>query len=138
MRKMYILTILLIAVIAIGFLLFSNDENSLNIKFLNSYGIIVKSEPEDFEKITIPSEFDDVYEEYNRLQTECGLDLTDYKGSTGYRYTYRILNFPGNVSEEIYADVICIDGCRVAGDIMSREIFGFMKPLNYLLKFSND
>lgn len=136
MKKMYLLTILLIAVIAIGFLIFSNDENSLNIKFLNSYGIIVKSEPEDVEKITIPLEFDNVYKNYNSIQAECGLDLYKYKGCIGYRYTYKILNFPGNISEEIYANVICINNHPVAGDIMSREVSGFMHPLNYLQNIS--
>lgn len=130
MKKMYILTIILIIVITAGFLIFSNDETTLNEKFLSSFDIIVNPVPESHEKITIPSEFDSVYENYNLIQLECGFDLSKYKGKSGIRYTYKILNFPQNT--DVYADVICINHRPVAGDIMSPALDGFMQPLNYL------
>lgn len=132
MKKMYILTILLIAVIAAGFILFAEDETTLNQKFLSSFGIITDSAPQSYEEITIPQVFDAVYENYNLLQLECGFDLNDYKGKTGTRYTYKMLNFPDET--EVLVNVICINHKPVAGDIMSPKLNGFMLPLDYLQK----
>lgn len=132
MKKMYILTVMLIFVITAGFVFFSGDELTLNEKLLSSFGIITEPTPETYEQIEIPKEFDDVYENYNLLQLECGFDLKKYKGKTGIRYTYKVLNFPDDT--DVFANIICINRKPVGGDIMSPKLDGFMLPLNYLQK----
>ena len=104
MRKMYFLTLSIILVITLGFLLFYCDENTLNRRFLSRYGISVKETPYLAEEIIIPETFDDFYKNYNVLQIESGLNLSDYKGKKAIRFTYEILNFPENVGNTVFAN----------------------------------
>ena len=83
------------------------------------------------EEITIPKPFDKVYENYNEIQLRAGLDLTPYMGMSGIRYTYTVKNYPVYVGEEVRANVICIDGKPVAGDIMTVSLSGFMHSLEF-------
>ena len=135
MKKMYVLTLCLIAVITVGFLLFSCDIHQVNKRFLSSYSISVDAEAPASEEIKIPQEFDSFYEDYNLLQIESGLDLTKYKGKRAVRYTYTVLNFPDAMPGEILANVICVNHKPVAGDIMCPALTGFIQPLNFLMKY---
>lgn len=131
MKKMYFLTIALILLIAVGFIIFSGDTNMLNVRFLSSYGIIVSEKAAYFEEMAIPAEFDEMYSQYNLMQLECGLDLSRYRGKNAVRYTYEILNFPES-DALVYANVFCVRGKPIAGDITCPSIDGFTKPLNFL------
>ena len=55
--------------------------------FLKSMGWSVSEKYTECKVVTIPEEFNDVYEEYNKLQKEQGLDLEKYKGKTIEAYT---------------------------------------------------
>ena len=72
--------------------------------YLQSLGYELEKEPVRQEDITLPKEFDSVYEEYNNLQKECGFDLSPYKGKNLTLYTYRLTNYPGE--PEAMADVL--------------------------------
>ena len=130
MKKMYFLTLIIILLIAVGFILFSSDADSLNKKFLESYGWQINPIASESEFADIPQEFDSVYSSYNKLQLEAGLDLSPYKGRRAVRYTYTVLNFPGK-AKGIRANVLCVDNIPVGGDIMSVELDGFMQSLVY-------
>ncbi|MBQ9517832.1 MAG: DUF4830 domain-containing protein [Eubacterium sp.] len=65
--------------------------------------------------ITIPSSFNQVYENYNALQKENGFDLTPYKGKAATIYTYNITNYKGN--EKVIANLIVCDGKLIAADL---------------------
>ena len=67
-------------------------ENSDRITFLNAFGWEVTEDPVAIEEIVIPEEFNEIYEEYNKLQKSQDLDLTKYQGKTVRRYTYEVLN----------------------------------------------
>ena len=118
-------------IIILGAFVLFNDENSKNIKFLKSYGWEVESKPVEEAEINIPEVFDDIYENYNILQTEAGLDLTPYAGMKAKRYTYILKNFPYDTDEQVRANVITVNKEPVAGDIMTVSLGGFMYSLNF-------
>ena len=119
-----------IIIILGAFMLFDN-ENSKNIKFLKSYGWEVEKKPVEQAEINIPAVFDDIYENYNILQAEAGLDLSPYAGMKAKRYTYILKNFPYDTDEQVRANVITVNKEPVAGDIMTVSLGGFMYSLNF-------
>ena len=129
---MYIAAIIIIVVTAFGFIWFASGADvDEGINLLQSYGWQVERTPVDQAEVIIPDPFDLVYENYNKLQIEAGLDLLPYRGMHGRRYTYTVINYPVDVGEPVLANVICIDGKAVAGDIMTVSSNGFMHSLKY-------
>lgn len=127
---MYFAALIIIIFTAVSFMLFaSGADNSANIEFLADYGWEVKPHPIEEADVIIPNPFDLVYQNYNEMQLEAGLDLREYRGMSGKRYTYEVTNYPVYVEEQVRANVICIDGAPVAGDIMTVSINGFMHSL---------
>ena len=66
-------------------------------------------------KITVPSEFNEVYEKYNGIQKEQGFDLEAYKGKEAVLYTYNITNY--NDNENVIADLLVSDGVLIGADL---------------------
>ena len=128
--KNFLFAILVITAITAVFLFFSSDINSKNRRFLAQFGLETAEKPVSFEEIKIPKSFDAVYESYNIMQIASGFDLSCYKGKKAVRYTYKILNFPDK--NDVYANLICVKGKPVAGDICCPALDGFILPLNYL------
>lgn len=131
---MYFAAVIIIACLTAFFLLFaSGAENETNIQFLKECGWSVENKCIETAEITIPDPFDLVYESYNNMQIRSGFDLSPYKGRKGIRYTYRVVNYPLKMNEEIRANVICIDGNPVGGDICTVSANGFMHGLREFL-----
>lgn len=107
-----------------------SGERDKCVDFLLSYGWEVSAEEKESVQINIPAVFDEVYKSYNKLQKEAGLDLQPYAGKSGTRYSFTVTNYPIDVGETVYADVICVDGTPVAGDIMTVSLHGFMHSLS--------
>lgn len=106
----------------------SNDRE--RITFVKQLGFNVKSEPDSIIEVLIPSEFDDVYEQYNDLQKQAGLDLEPYKGCTVKRWTYTIINYPEYKDKEcVKVNLLIYKGKIIGGDICNVELNGFMNPL---------
>ena len=79
-------------------------------------------------EVTLPEQFDEVYETYNELQKSQGLDLSKYLGETAKRWSYRVLNYPGEQGEVLCNLLIC--GSRIiACDICKAEMDGFMQGM---------
>lgn len=133
MKKMllYCVTVILIIVLTAAFAVFADDSDYTNAEFLSSYGWVVSTRAVERCDLRLPDIPDDVYDAYNRLQKEAGLDLTPYYGSLAVRCTYIVLNYPGDISDEVRANVLCIGGKPVAGDIMTVRSDGFMHSLVY-------
>ena len=108
-----------------------NHTNKKTIAFLKKYGWEVNPEPIDKSEFIIPEIFDEVYENYNELQKEAGLDLTPYAGCAAIRYTYEVTNFPFDAKSPVRANVILVDAEPVGGDICTVSIDGFMYSLNF-------
>ena len=100
-------------------------ENSDRITFLNAFGWEVAEDPVAIEEIVIPEEFNEIYEEYNKLQKSQNLDLTKYQGKTVRRYTYEVLNYPKK-DETVYANMLIYKNRVIGGDICSSQYKGFM------------
>lgn len=95
------------------------------IDFLGQFGWTVEEEPVEVGEVVIPTEWNDVYTQYNQLQQEQGLDLTKYAGKTCKRWVYRVLNYPRE-GQEVHATLLIYDGVVVAGDLSSASLDGFM------------
>ena len=100
-------------------------ENGDRITFLNAFGWEVAEDPVYIEEITIPEDFNEVYETYNQLQKEQGLDLSRYRGKTVRRYTYQVLNYP-DAEETVYANLLICKNRVIGGDVCSSRYHGFM------------
>lgn len=67
------------------------DEEA-QVQFLRALGLRVEKKPLGSDEITIPTVFDSVYNEYNDLQSELGLDLSMFKGQEVERVVFRLKN----------------------------------------------
>ena len=132
---LYIITAAMILFMAAAFLAFGEESaNAINAEFLKSYGWEVKKRPIEKADVNIPEPFDLVYENYNKLQIEAGLDLKPYMGKKAVRYTYEVTNFPYEEPKDVRANVLCVDNEPVAGDVMTVAADGFMAGLDFLEK----
>lgn len=127
---MYFAAVVTIMVTTLVFVLFASGAEEQR-EFLRGYGWEVTIKAVEKADVIIPKPFDRVYENYNELQLKAGLDLRPYMGMRGVRYTYIVENYPRDVGEDVRANVICIDGKPVAGDIMTVSLQGFMHSLNF-------
>lgn len=129
-KKMYFAAVCAVIAVTVIFAVFAaGAEDSENVKFLRGLGWSVEERCLESAEIIIPEPFDRVYENYNEIQLESGFDLTPYQGKSGKRYTYRVTNHPLSEKDEVRANVICIDGEIVGGDICTVKIDGFMHGL---------
>ena len=125
--------ILFLVICAVTGIIFSvygeNSDEEKCREFLLSYGWEVGEKSDSHADVTIPAVFDKVYENYNEIQKSSGLDLLPYCGKTGTRYTFIVTNYPIDVGETVYANVIIINGKPIGGDIMTVSLSGFMHGL---------
>ena len=146
-RKRAIIIVLLLAVLLCAIVLIAGSRdrpgtttvaalspivknNGQRVKYLSTLGWEIDENALEEQEVTIPRTFSDVYEEYNRLQISQGFDLSKYGGVEATRYTYRIMNYPGE-SGNVVADMIVYRGEIIAGDVQSGAANGFMGPLKY-------
>ncbi len=92
------------------------------IEFLSQFGLSVASESRRSEKITIPTDFSAVYEDYNALQNQIGLDLEHFKGETADKVTYTL-----NSGE--YVVILVCRGRVIGGHITNGEFGSENRPL---------
>jgi hypothetical protein len=92
-------------------------------KFLKQFNIAVDSKSKSEDSVTIPKTFGTVYEEYNKLQKEIGLDLTSYKGREVSRVVYKIKD------AESYVTLLIYKGHFIGGHISSGVYGEKYKPL---------
>ncbi len=131
-KTLYFISAIMLIICIVSFSVFGAQiHNDMNIAFLKNYGWEVNEKYTDRCNIIIPDPFDMVYENYNILQLEAGLDLHKYCGKSGIRYTYEVTNYPVDVNDIVYANVIVIDNTCVGGDIMTLPLDGFMHSLSY-------
>lgn len=129
-KKLFILFFIFITITAAAFCVFADERDiDKSIEFLAGYGWEVDEKPVEEAEVNIPDEFDEVYNSYNIIQKQAGLDLMPYRGMSGTRYTFIVTNYPMDAGEPVRANVICIEGVPAAGDIMTVSVNGFMHSL---------
>ena len=119
---------LLLIIVSIGIILILR---SYNMPYAPAFSQIVKEmgyddvseKPVEVVEITLPTEFNDVYEKYNALLKESGYDLSLYKGKKCKRYTYLI------PSQNARANILVSDGKIIGGDISGITLDGIMIPI---------
>lgn len=107
---------------------YSASTNEERVNFISQFGWEIDTDPIEVEEVIIPTEFTDVYENYNKIQKEQKLDLEKYKGMRVKRWTYAVKNYPGyeNKDDVVRADLLVYEGRVIGGDICSVELDGFM------------
>ena len=88
------------------------------VRFLQSYGWEVNEQPCEMVQVVIPETFGDVYENYNEIQKQQGLDLSRFRGKQVSRCSYEVLNYPGQ-KEYIRANLLIYNQEVIGGDICS-------------------
>ena len=99
--------------------------NEQRIAFIESFGYELRTEPLEVAEVAIPTEFDEIYNEYNKIQKEQGFDLTPYRGKRVTRYTYKVKNYPGQ-DENVRADILVYENRVIGGNICSVLEDGFV------------
>ena len=103
-------------------------ENFSAEDFCSQFGLSIDMTSETKEYITIPSEFNEVYKNYNNLQTRQGFNLEIYKGKKAERRTYGVINAAEN--SELKVNIIIYDGRVIAGDLCTVSLDGTMTTLS--------
>ena len=99
-------------------------SNEDRIEFLKKYGWEVCEEASEIKEVSIPTEFDPIYEDYNQLQISEGLDLKKYRGKTVKRYTYQVSNY--DYDGTVYANLLIYKDSVIGGDVCSARTDGFV------------
>lgn len=103
----------------------SEDTDMARADYLAQYEWEISTVPLEICDVTIPEEFDAVYQRYNDLQQSQGFDLMQYQGKTVKRYTYSILNYPQEISH-VRANLLVYNREIIGGDICTAALDGFM------------
>ncbi len=93
----------------------TNDDR---LAYLNGLGWQVSPQPIATEELLIPEEFDDSYQDYLKLQSDQGFDLSQYKGRRVKRYTYQLTNYPTQ-AEPVQIALLIYKNKVVGGQIQS-------------------
>ncbi len=99
------------------------------ISFLRSFGWEVEVTPTEEVEVTIPAEFDKIFQSYNELQKKQGFDLSKYRKKQVKRYTYRITNYP-DYTGDVYVSVLMSRNRVIGGDVSSADANGFIHGLD--------
>lgn len=113
------------AVCSLGKYSVAAADNQQRIEFLHQFGWQVQEEPVEIGEVSIPAEFNETYEAYNEIQKAQGLDLSEYCAQSCKRWSYEVLNYPGQ-TQGVRANLLVLDGKVIGGDISSVELDGFM------------
>lgn len=98
-------------------------------EYITSFGVVVDEDSLITDEIVIPTEFNDVYENYNDIQKKQGFDLENYKGKTLKRYTYKVKNYSDPL-KEVFVEVLTDKGSIVGADVYCTDADdGFMMSL---------
>lgn len=112
---------------ASGEVSYSAADAGERLAFIDQFGWKVKEDPVEIAEVIVPETFDEVYEKYNTLQIEQGLDLTPYQGKRVKRWTYEVTNYPGHEnSDDMRLHLLIADDVVIGGDVCCVAENGFM------------
>jgi hypothetical protein len=101
------------------------STNEQKIAYLKSFGWEVDPTPCEIIEVIIPTEFNDIYTNYNNIQKKQGFDLEKLKGKRAKRWTYQVTNYPKPI-DNVRANIIEYNSKIIGGDICSYEPDGFI------------
>ncbi len=97
-------------------------------EFLHSLGWQVSEMPIDVREVIIPSEWNEVFSQYNAIQMQQGFDLDDFRGKNVTVYTYEVYNYEDK-PENIIANLMVYENKLIGGDVSCTELGGFIQGL---------
>lgn len=101
-----------------------NNKKSV-VSYAEQFGLEISYPETEVVEVTIPSNFNDVYQNYNRLQKKQGFDLESFKGKKVKRYTYKIKKYKNET--DVFLNLLVLpDGRVIGGDVCSHRFNGFM------------
>ncbi len=103
------------------------DSNEKRLALISSFGRTCEETPVEVVEVSVPREFDSLYETYNDLQKPLGLDLFPYRGKTLRRYTYVLKNHTD--AGTVYVNLLFSFDTFVGGDVSSADPRGFTECL---------
>ncbi len=107
----------------------TDDER---VAYLASLGYEVDPASVEVRELLIPDTFDEVFEEYNRLQQTAQMDLTPYRNKRVKRYTYAVIHHPH--ATHVTATLLVYKGKIIGGDIADAVANGFIQGLTPIEK----
>lgn len=121
------------------FCVFSVDDatNKMIVEYTHNLGWQINPSPFEISHLTIPQEFDEVYEAYNKVQKASGFDLSSFKGKRVTRYTYELQNHVSSEEEKVLLGILVYESRIIAGDISSISSNGFMHGITEISKIKN-
>lgn len=99
------------------------DKDDEQCAFLEQFGLSPVKNTDSCE-VTVPTDFNDTYEEYNELQKEIGLNLEKFKGKSVQKVTYELKN-----SKTKYAVLLIYKGKVIGGHLTNGEYGSENLPL---------
>lgn len=100
------------------------------VAYLEGCGWLVDPKPIAVEELLIPEEFDETYQEYLKLQSDQGFDLTKYCGKRVKRYAYEIKNYPTGETG-VQAGLLIYKNTVIGGEVLSAQLNGFIHGLMF-------
>lgn len=97
-------------------------------EFLHSLGWQVSAEPIDVREVIIPSEWNEVFSQYNAIQMQQGFDLEAHRGKNVTIYTYEVYNYEDK-PENMIANLMVYENKLIGGDVSCTELGGFIQGL---------
>ncbi len=104
------------------------DSSEKAAALLSELGWTVDPVPAEVAEVVIPEQFSDVYARYNEIQKAQDMDLSDCRGKTVTRYTFRVTGHPSG-EEEVCATLLVLGRKVVGGDVCAARLDGFMHGL---------
>ena len=128
MKKMYLLTVVIIGIITLIFIFYYTDENAIASELLSSYGYETADGIFSQEIFTLPQNFDKTMDDYNIIQMSQGYNLLPFKEKKCKKYTYKITNVP----YPLFANIMFYRGKVISADILNPDLNGFILPLIHI------
>ena len=97
------------------------------VAYAATLGYQVQPQAGDTRKVTIPKEFDDIYNKYNEIQKDCGFDLSQFCGKGVTLYTFTVTNYSGQ--DGVLLDLLVYKNKVIGGAVYTAAIDGFMHGL---------
>ncbi len=98
--------------------------NEERVSFLAQFGWNVDAEPLEIKDVSIPEAFNEVYDNYNNIQKQQGLDLKPYAGKICRQWVYAVKNYPQN--SDVRATLLVYNNTVIGGDLSTAALDGFM------------
>lgn len=106
----------------------AGETNNQRISYIQSFGWNTDITHCEVKEVRIPVNFDEVYEEYNKIQRKQGFDLRKYRAHTVKKYTYEISRSDDD-PVELLANLLVENGVIIGADICSAEAGGITAAL---------